>query len=188
MPWRTSLAVLAVLVAPGCASWQPAPVIQEVIVVEERDAPAVELLGLLDGFLAADAEGRATLYLGEVARLAAQPEPDNRLRLALLQAVPGHANSRPVDAARLLEHALADEAVDEGTRGLVLLIQRWLSDQGAVARERRRLQARVDDLETELDEARAKIEALAELERMLEPALCGGENGDDCPPPPDPVR
>jgi len=112
-----------------------------------------------------------------------------RLRWALIQASPGHGRSDPTAARTLLGELLAaPERLLPGERALAGLVLRDLNARlalssesesqrqsagGALAeRDRavaqaRRLQADNDRLKKELDDAKAKLAAIAELERSL---------------------
>lgn len=117
----------------------------------------------------------------------AQASTQNRLRYAFVLAVPGHAASDAEGARRLLGEALATpETLLPSERALAELMVRDLDTRLALAQENaalrngnslgdrdrvavlnRRLQqetAEKDRLRRELEEARAKLEAIAALE------------------------
>lgn len=117
----------------------------------------------------------------------AGPSTRNRLRYAFVLAVPGHSGADPVGARTLLGEALAaPETLLPSERALAALIARDLdarlmlaqenatlrADTTAGERDRiaslnRRLQQETADkerLRRELEEARAKLEAIAALE------------------------
>lgn len=124
MRWIASAAAAAVLA--GCAAWpggapgvaEPPP--RTPVVVEE-------LLELLDRFIVADSESRSDIYLDSVGALAVEPTAENRLRLALLQGWPGHAQSRPRDALRLADAVLDDDSLDDDVRELARVLRFWIA-------------------------------------------------------------
>jgi hypothetical protein len=152
---------------------------------------ALDYLDLLDRLAAASPAEQAEI--AEQARRVAElsPTPSNRLRQALVLGLPGHAASDPNAArnaldtllsapdGRLLpaELALAQVARRDVDARLTLLSenQRLVTEAGREERERqktlnRRLQAQDEEitrLRKELDEALAKLEAVADLERNM---------------------
>lgn len=117
----------------------------------------------------------------------ASPSTRNRLRYAFVLAVPGHSGADPVGARTLLGEALAaPETLLPSERALAALIARDLDARLTLAQENatlradttagerdriaslnRRLQQETADkerLRRELEEARAKLEAIAALE------------------------
>lgn len=169
MRWAAS-ALVAVLA--GCAWLQPDDATPE---------PVHELLAELHRFVAADAAARAEAYAAAVATLAVEPGPRAQLRVAMLQAWPGHAHSRPDQATHLLESVVADPDAADEDRDLAQVMSHWIAQRGIDQRLRRSLQSRIAALERELAETREQLSALAEIERMVEPDLCNPESGDDCP-------
>jgi len=118
------------------------------------------------------------------------PTPSHELRLALVLAEPGHAGFDAAHAQRLLREILAaPETLLPAERSLALLTlqtvdrqltlsaenQRLQADTERFDRERltalnKRLQTEQDEnarLRKELDEARAKLDAIANIERSL---------------------
>ncbi|HZO23280.1 MAG TPA: hypothetical protein VFB37_12330 [Steroidobacteraceae bacterium] len=118
------------------------------------------------------------------------PTPSRELRLALVLATPGHPGTNPARAQTLLRELMANpEMLLSGERALAFLELQQIGDhltleaenrrlQGdAVRADRehqssanRRLQAESDEntrLRKELEEARAKLDAIANIERSL---------------------
>lgn len=137
----------------------------------------------------------------EAARLAAADAPTtfNRLRYAVLLALPGHAGSDPVAARRQLsemlarpelllplEQSLAAVLLAEVDERLVLLAETRRLQQEAVVRDKehaatvaKRVQAEVDEnarLRRALEDAQKKLEAVTRVEQSIP--------GRGNPPPP----
>ncbi len=133
----------------------------------------------------------------QAARAAAESAPTtaNRLRYALMVALPGHAASDPVAARRQLsellarpesmlpaERALAAILLASVDDRLLLLAEARRVEQDAGARDKdrtaalqRRLQAEQDEntrLKRALDDAQKKLDAVTEVER----SIAGREN------------
>lgn len=128
----------------------------------------------------------------QAARVAAEGAPTtlNRLRYALMLALPGHAGSDPVAARRQLsdlvarpelllpsERALAAVLLAEVDERLVLAAENRRLQQEATARDKDRSAALAKRLQAELDEnarlrravedAQKKLDAVMEVERSL---------------------
>jgi hypothetical protein len=139
-------------------------------------------------------QGRASEQAEIVARAQneydAAPTPSRELRLALILATPGHPATDQPRAQRLLRELMAHpETLLPAERALAFLelsqiddhltlvaenrrlqIEAVRADQALVANANRRLQAELDEntrLRKELDEARAKLDAIANIERSL---------------------
>jgi hypothetical protein len=118
------------------------------------------------------------------------PTPSRELRLALILATPGHPATDQPRAQRLLRELMAHpETLLPAERALTFLELSQIDDhltlvaenrrlqtdavredQARMAAATRRLQAEVDEntrLRKELDEARAKLDAIANIERSL---------------------
>jgi hypothetical protein len=118
------------------------------------------------------------------------PTPSRELRLALILATPGHPATDQPRAQRLLRELMAHpETLLPAERALAFLQLSQIDDhltlvaenrrlqsdavredQARTAAAARRLQAEVDEntrLRKELDEARAKLDAIANIERSL---------------------
>lgn len=141
---------------------------------------------LLEG----DAVVQADVFRNVAAAADAAPTTTNELNLALALATPGHPSSNPAEAQRMLSELLAkDNALlpDERVLALVQLKdveQRLILDAEAARLQRaaqaataqrndqnaQRLQAALDEnrqLRQQLDEARAKLDAITNIERSI---------------------
>jgi hypothetical protein len=128
------------------------------------------------------------------------PTPSHQLRYALALAAPGHAGSEPVKAQKLLRELLAmPETMLPAERALAMLEllkvdqqlllaaenRRLQNDQARVDRDRltatnRRLQAEIEEnarLRKALDEAQAKLDAIANIERSINERNNGNTEG-----------
>jgi hypothetical protein len=120
----------------------------------------------------------------------AAPTPSRELRLALILSTPGHPAADQPRAQRLLRELMAHpETLMPAERALAFLQLSQIDDhltlvqenrrlqtdavredQARIATATRRLQAEIDEntrLRRELDEARAKLDAIANIERSL---------------------
>jgi len=120
----------------------------------------------------------------------AAPTPSRELRLALILSTPGHPATDQPRAQRLLRELMAHpETLLPAERALAFLELSQIDDhltlvaenrrlqtdavredQARIATATRRLQAEIDEntrLRRELDEARAKLDAIANIERSL---------------------
>ena len=118
------------------------------------------------------------------------PTPSRELRLALVLSTPGHPATDQPRAQRLLRELMAHpETLLPAERALAFLQLSQIDDhltlvaenrrlqtdavredQARIATANRRLQAEIDEntrLRRELDEARAKLDAIANIERSL---------------------
>jgi hypothetical protein len=144
------------------------------------------LRDLLEG----DAVVQADVFRNVAAAADAAPTTTNQLNLALALATPGHPSSNPAEAQRMLSELLAkDNALlpDERVLALVHLKdveQRLILDAEAARLQRaaqaaatqrndqnaQRLQTALDEnrqLRQQLDEARAKLDAITNIERSI---------------------
>jgi hypothetical protein len=161
------------------------------------EALAVYLDALRD-LLEGDAVVQADVFRAIQAAADAAPTTTNRLRLALALATPTHAASDPAEAQRLLNELLASGSAllpDEQTLALIHLkdveqrlildaeaerLQRAATAAAAQRNDRnaQQLQAALEEnrqLRTALDEARAKLDAITNIERSIRER----ENGPD---------
>jgi len=140
------------------------------------------------------AQGRASEQAEIVARAQNEydtaPTPSRELRLALVLSTPGHPATDQPRAQRLLRELMAHpETLLPAERALAFLQLSQIDDhltlvaenrrlqtdavredQARIASANRRLQAELDEnarLRKELDEARAKLDAIANIERSL---------------------
>ena len=154
-----------------------------------NDALALYLNTLRD-LIEGDAVLKADVFRNASAAVDAAPTTTNRLNLALALATPGHPSSNPLEAQRLLNEVLAkDNALLPEERVLALLElkdveQRLILDAEAARLQRaaqvaatqrndqsaQRLQTALDEnraLRQQLDEARAKLDAITTIERSI---------------------
>ena len=147
-------------------------------------------LRTLRDLIEGDAVLKADVFRNVAAAADAAPTTTNRLNLALALATPGHPSSNPLEAQRLLNEVLAkDNALlpDERVLALVELKdveQRLILDAEAARLQRaaqvastqrndqnaQRLQTALDEnrqLRQQLDEARAKLDAITNIERSI---------------------
>jgi len=133
---------------------------------------------------------KADVFRNAVAAADAAPTTTNRLNLALALATPGHPSSNPLEAQRLLSEVLAkDNALLPEERVLALVElkdveQRLILDAEAARLQRaaqvattqrndqsaQRLQTALDEnrqLRQQLDEARAKLDAITNIEKSI---------------------
>jgi hypothetical protein len=152
--------------------------------------PIVATLELISELPQKDPAGQAELF--QAAKNAAEltPTTSNKLKYALALATPGHSGSDPVAAQRHLaellakpenllpiERFLAQSELQQVERQLVLDVEnKHLRDeapreaQDKLAGVTRRLTAESDEnakLRKELDDARAKLEAVTHIERSI---------------------
>jgi hypothetical protein len=137
-----------------------------------------------------DPVAQSDAFRAAAAAAAAEPTTSNRLNLALALATPGHPSSNPVEAQKELRALLAagdDLLPEERTLATVHLKeveQRLILEAEAQRLQRaieastaqrgdqssRRLQAALEEnrqLRAELDEARAKLDAITNIERSI---------------------
>src|SRR6185295_9328861 len=147
-------------------------------------------LRTLRDLLEGDAVLKADVFRNAVAAADAAPTTTNRLNLALALATPGHPSSNPLEAQRLLSEVLAkDNALLPEERVLALVElkdveQRLILDAEAARLQKaaqvaatqrndqsaQRLQTALDEnrqLRQQLDEARAKLDAITNIERSI---------------------
>lgn len=153
------------------------------------DALALYLRTLRD-LIEGDAVLKADVFRTVATAAETAPTTTNRLNLALALATPGHASSNPAEAQRLLNELLArDNALLPDERILALIElkdveQRLILDAEAARLQKaaqvattqrndqnaQRLQTALDEnrqLRQQLDEARAKLDAITTIERSI---------------------
>jgi hypothetical protein len=153
------------------------------------DALALYLRTLRD-LIEGDAVLKADVFRAVAAAAATAPTTTNRLNLALALATPGHPSSNPAEAQRMLNELIArDDALlpDERILALVELKdveQRLILDAEAARLQKaaqaaatqrsdqtaQRLQTALEEnrqLRQQLDEARAKLDAITTIERSI---------------------
>jgi len=155
------------------------------------DAEAArDYLSSLQALQAATPAGQAELFGSARLALENAPTTANRLRYALMLALPGHAAADPVAARRQLsellarpelllpaERALAAVLLASVDEQLVLAAANRRLEQDASARDKdrtaaatRRLQAEQDEnarLKRALEDAQKKLDAVTEIERSI---------------------
>jgi hypothetical protein len=192
-PTQTAAVLAALALAAGCSlldAGRAKPEADAPPSLEPEAALVIDYLSTLERLAKAAPAEQAEI--AQFARRAYELDPTtaNHLRHALVLALPGHGTSDPTAARgelgailatpeRLLpaELALAHVMYQDLNARLALLSenQRLAADNGnredpRVAALNRRLQAQATEnakLKAELDEARAKLEAVAALERSL---------------------
>jgi hypothetical protein len=147
-------------------------------------------LRTLHDLLEGDAVLKADVFRNVAAAADAAPTTTNRLNLALALATPGHPSNNPLEAQRLLSELLAkDNALLPDERVLALIElkdveQRLILDAEAARLQKaaqaaatqrndqtaQRLQTALDEnrqLRQQLGEARAKLDAITNIERSI---------------------
>jgi hypothetical protein len=194
-PTRTAAVLAALALSAGCGllerGGREAPVADAGAAIAPEAPLVVDYLATLERLAKAGPAEQAEI--AQFVRRAFELEPTtaNHLRHALVLSLPGHATSDPAAARAELGALLAvPERMLPGERALAYVMfqdvnarlalvaenQRLATaDNGREDRERlqaanRRIQAQAAEnakLKAELDEARAKLEAVAALERSL---------------------
>lgn len=160
------------------------------------DGLALYLRTLRD-LLEGDAVVQADVFRNAAAAADTAPTTTNRLNFALALATPGHPSTNPPEAQRLLNEVLAkDNALLPEERVLALVTlkdveQRLILDAEAARLQKaaqaattqrndqnaQRLQTALDEnrlLRQQLDEARAKLDAITNIERSIRERDSGG--------------
>ncbi|HJR70386.1 MAG TPA: hypothetical protein VKA43_10130 [Gammaproteobacteria bacterium] len=193
---RAALLLLSVTVA-GCAlggrdaAFRPAGGNGATAAPTARSAEALAIyLDALRDLLEGDAVVQADVFRSVAAAADSAPTTTNRLRLALALATPTHAANDPVEAQRLLNELLASGSAllpEEHTLALIHLkdveqrlildaeaerLQRAATAAAAQRNDRnaQQLQAALEEnrqLRAALDEARAKLDAITNIERSI---------------------
>jgi len=190
---------LPLLLAGACSDPFSRPVRDRQEPVLNRPAADAEAardyLAALQTLQSAPPAAQAEQFQAARAAAEAAPTTANRLRYALMVALPGHAAADPVAARRQLsdllarpesmlpaERALAAVMLASVDERLVLLAEARRMEQDAGARDKdraallqRRLQAEQDEnarLKRALEDAQKKLDAVTEVER----SIAGREN------------
>ncbi len=189
-----ALATLAALLAGGCASGlfarqplpPPKPIIDHKAASSEALADDFAAMGKL---MAAAPQEQLEIVGSAEEDFQALPTPSHKLRLALILATPDQAGSDLPRAQQMLQELSADPqpSLLPGERSLVSLELKQIGDYLTLEQENRNLQAdaaragqlvslrhRLDDvtaenqkLKKQLGEARAKLAAIANIEKSL---------------------
>ncbi len=193
------------LAACGLAGCAGAPTAQAPPAAAEHSTadlgPITPLLELMSELPQGDPARQAELFQSAKNAAAVSPTTSNRLKYALALATPGHSGSDPVAAQRQLSEVLARPETLLSAERLLALVelqevdqqlvlqaenQRLRSDDAAhdsrdkLQAVNRRLQAELDEnarLRKALDEARAKLDAVTNIERSI------NDRGTSAPPP-----
>jgi hypothetical protein len=190
----TLSAALVLLAAAGCNSLlsrdRTAPAPTPAQPVSTSAAVLSEYLLLLQRLVQGSASEQAEIVAHAQSEYDAAPTPSRELKLALILATPGHLGTDQPRAQRLLrELAAHPETLLPAERALAFLELSQIDDhltlvaenrrlqtdaaredQARMASANRRLQAEVEEngrLRKELEEARAKLDAIANIERSL---------------------
>jgi hypothetical protein len=188
-------ALLAAALLAGCADLgtfgHPAPKPEPALNRPTADAEAArEYLASLQELQAGAPARQAELVQGARGAMENAPTTMNRLRYALMLALPGHGGADPVAARRQLsellarpelllpsERALAAVLLADVDERLVLIAENQRLQQEAASREKdrsaaanRRLQAEIEEnarLQRALEEAQKKLDAVTQVERSI---------------------
>jgi len=198
----TSAAACGALLVTGCAAtFKPREEHAPVPVVNRAAASSTVLndyMLLLQRLIQGAPAVQAEIVSSAQKDYETAPTPSRQLKFALVLATPGHPATDLPRAQRLLQELMASpEMLMSGERALafvqlqqiddILTVEsenrRLQSDAARVDRDKlssvnRRLQAEVDEnarLHKELDEARAKLDAIANIERSLNERKPGNE-------------
>jgi hypothetical protein len=194
--WRVSVTLVTTLTIGGCASDlfqhdRPTPMAPPV--VNKAAASSTVLaddLQLLQTLVQGTPSDQAEIVATAQRDYETAPTPSRQLRFALILATPGHPGTDLPRAQRLLRELMANpEMLMSSERSLAFLELQQIDDHLTLEGENRRLQSdavRADrerlanvnhrlQLETdengrlrkELEEARAKLDAIANIERSL---------------------
>jgi hypothetical protein len=185
--------VLVVLVASGCTvgpgqrAPSPAPVVNS---AAASSIALSEYLQLLQRLVQGPPSEQAEIVANAHREYDTAPTPSRELKLALILGTPGHPATDLPRAQALLRELIANpEMLLPGERALTFLELSQIddhltldaenrrlqseavrADQQRVANANHRLQAEMDEnvrLRRELEEARAKLDAIANIERSL---------------------
>jgi len=185
--------VLVALVAAGCSlgpgqrAPSPAPVVNA---ATTGSIVLSEYLQLLQRLVQGRPSEQAEIVTNAQREYDTAPTPSRELKLALILGTPGHPASNLTKAQTLLRELMANpEMLLPGERALTFLELSQIddhltldtenrrlqneavrADQQRVAAANHRLQAEMDEnirLRRELEEARAKLDAIANIERSL---------------------
>jgi len=183
---------LVALIACGCA-WVPQRAPSPAPVVNGAVASSTVLnqyLLLLQRLVQGKLSEQAEIVASAQRDYDTAPTPSRELRLALVLGTPGHPATDLPKAQGLLRELMADpEMLLPGERALAFLVLSQIddhltldaenrrlqseavrADQQRMANANHRLQAELDEntrLRRELEEARAKLDAIANIERSL---------------------
>jgi len=190
---RGAVAALAALLSGGCAglAGQHAPAPPPVVSPQSTSTTVLaSYLQLLQKLATGPAAEQAEIVASAQHDFDLAPTPSHQLKLALILGTPGHPATDLPKAQGLLRELMANpEMLLPAERSLAFLELSQIddhltleaenrrlqeeavrADHERIANANRRLQAEVDEnarLRKELDEARAKLAAIANIERSL---------------------
>ena len=200
MPRRLTL--LLVLLLSGCTSMsnmfggkEKDPVVTQTVPEVAEDSSFVELMGGLAG---ADEAGRSALYEKYAERYIDDPSLANRLHFAMVVSTPGHHASDPIEARRILTDLLSKpRSLTDSERHIATVYLKDLEERLSLQSEIKQLTQKLAEakpdpdnnndaqlravlaenqrLQSALDEANAKLEALTTIERSIETPEDGNE-------------
>jgi hypothetical protein len=165
----------------------PTPVVDRIAV---QGASVASLLDTLQRLVRGGPAEQAEVFSGIKRDYDEAPTPSHELRYALALSTPGHAGADPAAAQRLLRELVATpEALLPAERALAFLEAQRVDRQVQLAAENqrlraeadradhertassgRRLQAEIDEnahLRKQLEDAQAKLDAIANIERTI---------------------
>jgi hypothetical protein len=198
---RATLVLAAALLAGGCSTdffQKPPPPVTPVVDREAASAEAlVDDFALLDKLIGAPADQQMQMVGAAERDFQTTPTPSKKLRLALILGTPDQAGSDLPRAQELLQELSDDprSSLLPGERHLVALQLKQIGDYLTLEAENRTLQAdatRADELaalrhrldgatgenvklKKQLDEAKAKLAAIANIEKSLNERKPGNE-------------
>jgi hypothetical protein len=190
---RTAAALAALLLASGCADFMSPPPPPPAKPVIDRQAASSHALAedfaALEQLVTAPAQQQMQMVGSAEEAFQATPTPSRKLRLALILATPEQAGTDLPRAQQMLQELAADpnSSLLPGERSLVALQLKQIGDYLTLEQENRTLQAdaaraeqiatlrrRLDgaaeeneSLKRQLGEARAKLAAIANIEKSL---------------------
>jgi hypothetical protein len=186
--------ILAALLASGCASlFPPRPAAPAAAPVIDRKAASSQALAddfaVIDNLITAAPEQQMEITGTAEENFQQTPTPSRKLRLALILGTPDQAGADLPRAHQMLAELASDpdSSLLPGERSLVALQLKQIGDYLTLEQENRRLRAdaaraeqiatlkrRLDGaagenakLKKQLDEARAKLAAIANIEKSL---------------------
>ncbi|MGH8304745.1 MAG: hypothetical protein ACRETG_03965, partial [Steroidobacteraceae bacterium] len=190
-----ALAALVLLATAGCAGGfmsggRAAPAAAVVNPVSTASTLLAQYLQLLQRLVQGSATAQAEILASAQSEFDSAPTPSRQLKLGLILATPGHPATNLPRAQGLLRELMANpETLLPAERALAFLTLSQIDDHLTLAGENRRLQTEavredkermanankrlqteLDEnarLRKELDEARAKLDAIANIERSL---------------------
>ena len=190
------MAVIAVITAAaaGCAQttdWlkgSPTPTAEDPVILGAPEAEAY--LQELESLAAGDPATQAEIYADAESAATLTPGPTTDLRLGLVLATPGHAESNPEQAQRLLREVLAQtELLTPAEVSLATIhlnnVERFIvakaearrlratssraarTEEQAISQRLARVEAENRELRRDLEAAESKLDAITSIERSI---------------------